>query len=259
MCNNILQFGHFFAYAKRNGLKTVGLRFCYKYTFFKISNEKGYNWPTYLYAKYGAKIGLIKSVDFDESFEGTNVDSLQLDKQTVLAKGWYFRDYQGFLNYRNELKALFDFKEHIKKPVEQFFSTLSKDTIKVGLHIRRGDYKTWHQGKYFFSDEEYGQIVNSFAKSLDKPVELIIVSNDPKLNSKSFENLTSCKVSMLNGNPAEDLYLLSKCDYIIGPPSTFSLMAAFYEDRPLYWIFDKEKQLLAENFDKFENLFRHII
>lgn len=259
MCNNMLQFGHFFASAKRNGLKTVGLRFCYKYTYFKISDEKGYNWPTYLFAKYAAKLGLIKTVDFDETFDGKDFDLLQLGRKNILAKGWYFRDYSGFLHYRSDLKAIFDFKDYIKKPVNQFFSRLSKDSIKIGLHIRRGDYRIWHQGQYFFNDEEYAKIINSFIKNIDKPAELIIVSNDPKLNSKDFEKLTSCKVSMLNGNPAEDLYLLSKCDYIIGPPSTFSLMAAFYEDSPLYWIFDKEKPLLTESFDRFENLFRHII
>ena len=35
------------------------------------------------------------------------------------------------------------------------------------------------------------------------------------------------------GGPIGDLYGLSKCDYIIGPPSTFSTWAAFYGQVPL--------------------------
>lgn len=35
---------------------------------------------------------------------------------------------------------------------------------------------------------------------------------------------------------AEDLFSLSKADYIIGPPSTFSAWASLYGTVPLYFI-----------------------
>lgn len=258
MCNNILQFGHFYAHAKKHNVQVIGMRFCYKYRYFKINNKSGYNWLTYLFAKYLAKLKFIKSVEFNDSYTQDQVNLLVSEKM-ILVKGWYFRDYTGFIRYREEIKALFDFKDYIKKTVDKFFSSLPEDTIKIGIHIRRGDYKNWHNGIYYYSDEEYSNVINSLISKLNNKVELIIVSNDPKLDIKKIKKLTNTPVSNLNGNPAEDLYLLSKCDYIIGPPSTFSLTAAFYEDKPLYWIFDKTKKASLGDFNTFENLFQHII
>jgi len=34
----------------------------------------------------------------------------------------------------------------------------------------------------------------------------------------------------------EDLYALAECDYIIGPPSTYTLWASFYGDTPLWFM-----------------------
>ena len=258
MCNNILQFGHFYAYAKKHNVQVIGMRFCYKYRYFNINKKTGYNWFTYLFAKYLAKLKIIKSVEFDESYTQKDTQLL-ISEKMILAKGWYFRDYASFLQYRDEIKTLFDFKNHIKMAVDRFFGALPKETIKIGVHIRRGDYKNWHNGIYYFSDEEYCHVINSLTSRLNGRAELIAVSNDPKLSTEKLSKLTQIPVSSLNGNPAEDLYLLSKCDYIIGPPSTFSLTAAFYEDKPIYWIFDKNKEIGPQDFDKFENLFQHII
>ena len=64
------------------------------------------------------------------------------------------------------------------------------------------------------------------------------------------------RVIIPHGNPAEDLCMLSECDYIIGAPSTFSLVAAMYHDLPLAWIMSADEEL---KFDTFDNLFKRII
>jgi hypothetical protein len=51
------------------------------------------------------------------------------------------------------------------------------------------------------------------------------------------------------------LCLLSHCHYLIGAPSTFTLVAAMYHDTPLYWI---ENPKAAIAFGTFDDLFRHI-
>jgi hypothetical protein len=60
-----------------------------------------------------------------------------------------------------------------------------------------------------------------------------------------------------DGNPGEDLCLLSHCDYLIGPPSTFTLIASMYRDTPLYWIIDAQEQLTADSFHTFNYQARH--
>ena len=41
----------------------------------------------------------------------------------------------------------------------------------------------------------------------------------------------------------------------MGVRSTFSLMAAFYNDLPIYWLMDKNETITLEGFKSFEDLF----
>ena len=59
------------------------------------------------------------------------------------------------------------------------------------------------------------------------------------------------------GSAESDLRALSQCDYIIGPPSTYSLVAAMYRDQPLYFITDPDKKFTLNDFSDFEHLFRY--
>ncbi|MBQ2497972.1 MAG: glycosyltransferase, partial [Prevotella sp.] len=73
------------------------------------------------------------------------------------------------------------------------------------------------------------------------------------------EQLADCSVHFPAGNPAEDLCLLSHCDFLMGAPSTFTLVAAMYHDTPLYWIKNPEKTPISTDFRPFDELFRQII
>jgi hypothetical protein len=54
--------------------------------------------------------------------------------------------------------------------------------------------------------------------------------------------------------------MLSECDALIGPPSTFSLVAAMYRDIPLYRMDSADEQLMSDDsFKKFDYWFRRII
>ena len=261
MCNNILQFGHLYAWGRMHGIPVVGMRFCYKYLYFAISKTKYYNWFTYLFAKYGAKLHLIPVVAFMEK-EDINLDSIQQlqKKRFVLIKGWGFRDYDAFLTYRNEIKSLFTFRPEIIQNVKNQLHPLEEDVIRLGVHIRRGDYNRWMNGNYYYSDDDYIRIIQSFCDLFsEKSIEILIVSNDKNLQHEKYKTALPEPIYLLSGNPAEDLYALSTCNYLIGPPSTFSLMASFYNDSNLYWIFDKNKTLEKESFRKFDFLFRNII
>ena len=132
--------------------------------------------------------------------------------------------------------------------------------LKLGLHIRRGDYQRWYGGKFYYSDEQYLGVIRQFmALFPDRPLTVYICGNDPKLNRDYYcEQLTECQVVFPDGNPGEDLCLLSHCDYLIGAPSTFSLVAAMYRDLPLYWIENADAPVTEASFRRFDDLFRHI-
>ena len=46
----------------------------------------------------------------------------------------------------------------------------------------------------------------------------------------------------------EDLYALSLCDYILGPPSTFSMWASFYGKKPLRIVSYKDEAISLHEF-----------
>ncbi|MDR1937821.1 MAG: alpha-1,2-fucosyltransferase [Tannerellaceae bacterium] len=260
MCNNILQFGHLYAWGKEHGVKVIAMRFCYKYPFFKISSQRGYNWFAYLWAKYGAQSGLIRRIDFDDesSLTPSNLHLL-LHARFVVAGGWQFRDYEAFLRKKDELRALFAFKPSIIRKVNAALPAAGAG-IRLGVHIRRGDYARWQEGRYLFSDEDYLNIIRSFAGNIQaERLQILIATNDPSLSLETYRKALGGEVCGLSGNAGEDLYALSTCHYIMGAPSTFSLMASFYNDTPLYWIFDKHKEPDIHSFRSFDYLFRHII
>jgi hypothetical protein len=261
LCNNMLQFGHFYAWGKEHGVRVIALRFCYKYPFFRISSLKGYHWFTYLRAKYGARWGWIPRIDFSNEAPASP-DSLQalLQARHIVASGWYFRDYGAFLRRKEELRGLFAFRPALVGKVEDALPPAPG--IRLGVHIRRDDYARWQGGRYFFPDETYIRLVRSFAESLKaEHLQIFIATNDSSLSLDRYRRAwEGCEVCRLpHASAGEDLYALSTCHYIIGPPSTFSLMASFYRDAPLYWIMDGNREIGVDSFRSFDSLFRHIM
>jgi len=262
MCNNILQYGHVYAWGREHGRETMSMRFAYKYQYFHICDTPHHNFPTYLFAKYAAKWRLIPTVGFHQLYPDiTDLESIMLHSRFALVEGWWVPWHDLFIKYKQEIIALFAFKENIKKQVDAQLSQLPESDIRLGIHIRRGDYRTWHDGKYYFTDEQYLSYIRQFlALHPNKKVNIFICGNDPELDKDKFtKELADNLVVFPNGNPGEDLYLLSCCDYLIGAPSTFTLTAAMYHDRPLCWIMDAEQPLTSDSFGHFDYLFRHTL
>ena len=136
------------------------------------------------------------------------------------------------------------------------------NVIRLGVHIRRGDYAQWRDGQFFFSDEVYAAHINKFAEMHpDKELHVYLSTNDPSVKEEHFQELCP-KVSIhhLQGNAPEDLFMLSECDYLIGPPSTFSMVAAMYRDIPLYRMDSADMQnMTAEGFLLFDYWFRNMV
>lgn len=260
MANNMLQYGHVYAWGREYGRKTMSMRFAYKYPWFHICDTPYHNFLTYVFAKYAAKWKLIPIVRFnEEGADYTQEEQLMLNKKLIVAAGWEARWYDLFLKYKQEIIDLFAFKPSVMKACEPVLTETAKDGCRLGVHIRRGDYATWYDGKYFFSDEVFIRIIKQFIDQYPNTT-VYICGNDPSLNKDFYQKeLKGTKIIFPKGNAAEDLYVLSECNYLIGPPSTFSLTASMYHDTPLYWIKDTETPLTEASFGHFDELFQHIL
>ena len=262
MCNNILQYGHVYAWAREHDRKSISMRFCYKYQYFKICHTRWHNFITYVLAKYAAKWGLISSViynDFSKKTAEKN-EEFMLSHKTFIVKGWEVRFYDLFLKYKQEILNLFAFNESIVAKTQAFMGKKSENELRLGIHIRRGDYKTWQNGKYYYEDDIYQDYIIQFQKLFpEKIITAYICSNDPKLNKESYKNnLKNINIIFPQGGQEDDLCLLSECDYLIGAPSTFSLVASMYHNTPLCWMEEKYITLTASSFDTFDELFKNI-
>lgn len=255
MCNNMLQYGHVYSWAREHGLKTVSMRFSYKYQYFRLCDTRYHHFLTYVFAKYGARWGMIPVVDFDEDGGASLEKEQQLEHaRLVVAQGWHARWYDLFLKYKSEILNLFAFRPAIEQSIQ---TAVMKGSL--GVHIRRGDYANFYGGRFLYTDAQYVAVIRRFLELHPQQTNIYICGNDPKLDKDYYRReLADCQVVFPDGNPGEDLCLLSHCDYLIGAPSTFSLVAAMYRDLPLYWIENADAPVTEASFRRFDDLFRHI-
>lgn len=170
-----------------------------------------------------------------EKLEYTEVVNQILKNDTVVFEGFMFcSSIAQMQKHSNELREIF--KPQL--PVLQKMDWLKKqrliDSIIIGVHIRRGDYKSYREGIYFYELETYkAQMQHLVGLYADKNPSFFICSDEP-FGESEFKGFNI--IQNKNGNATEDLYLLSTCDYLIAPPSTFSKWASFYGEVPLYVI-----------------------
>ena len=271
MCNNLLQYAHVYAWGREHGRKVISMRFSYKYQYFKIchTNLTGFGW--YLLAKYLAALKLLPTTSFKRrDCDREALERKMLKHKHIVVSGWFARWYDLFLKYRDEICDLFTLDERYTAPVKAKMQEAEKlslltshlSPLRLGVHIRRGDYRIFYDGKYFFDDKVYAEHINHFAEMHPHHTTHVYLStNDPEVTAGTFQQLCpQVVVHHLQGSAPEDLFMLSECDSLIGPPSTFSLVAAMYRDIPLYRMDTADvSQMTEEGFKRFEYWFRNIV
>jgi len=92
----------------------------------------------------------------------------------------------------------------------------------VGIHARRGDYITYLDGIHYHSWESYLNWGNETKKALEfsgkKNVGIVICSDEvppTSITKRQSVHFSSSNEIMI------DINLLSRCDYNLGPPSSF--------------------------------------
>jgi len=291
MCNNLLQYAHVYAWGREHGRKVISMRFSYKYQYFHIchTNLTGFGW--YLFAKYMAALHLLPTASFKHAdCDREALERKMLRHRHIVVSGWNVRFYDLFLKYRSEIVELFRIDECYTQPVREKMNVNDnvegqrpkakgqrllpqslrpvsldlrpKSQISLGVHIRRGDYATWQDGRYFFNDKVYASYINRFAAMHpDQTVDVFLSTNDAQVTAEHYQALCpKVRIHHLKGSAPEDLFMLSECDYLIGPPSTFSLVAAMYRDIPLYRMDSADADsMTADGFRLFDYWFRRIL
>ena len=155
---------------------------------------------------------------------------------------WAFRNHDGVKRHCARIRSYLRAKDAFIARAKDIVARVRENAeVVVGVHIRRGDYKWAYDGKYHYSDNDYLCRLKDFERSAGRKTCFIIVSNEP-VNCEFF---SSNGVSVVNASASapEDVVTLSECDYIMGPPSTFSGFASYYGNKPICRILDREQRI----------------
>ena len=172
-------------------------------------------------------------------------------------KGWQTRTDTRYLQQTMpELQHIFRPKDEIMQKAETMIVRMrQKVDIVVGVHIRRGDYATWNDGRFFYELEEYHQFMLRIQQLYkDKHVGFFISSNED-FSLDIFEGCYCQRFSKEPSGAILDLYTLSVCDRIIGPFSSYSRWASFIGEVPLCFLKTREQQFTEQSFAKIVDYF----
>lgn len=172
-------------------------------------------------------------------------------------KGWQTRsDIRYLTQTLPQLKRIFRPKDEIMEKAERIVKDMRETAdIVVGVHIRRGDYATWHNGRFFYELEDYHRFMISIKQLYhDRRVSFFISSNE----DFPLDIFEGCECRRFGREPSGailDLYTLSLCDRIIGPFSSYSRWASFIGEVPLCFIESAQQQFTDESFSKIVDFF----
>lgn len=210
------------------------------------------NWAARMLKRLSIDNRWVKVAYLDWS-ERMNLDNIQsFGARYCFVNGWEFRGQKSVAKNKAVIKGMFTPVRSVRDAVDSYMEPLKQSgCLIIGVHMRRGDYQQFLGGRYYYSIAQYQKFVVSL-KALfgDSKVKFIIFSNDPDDRNAMAES----HVSVSPGNVIVDLYCMAECDFIIGPPSTFSTWAAFFGGKPIYFIKGDQESFQRSDFRIIDSL-----
>ncbi len=170
------------------------------------------------------------------------------DNALLLVQSWAATVPGRYLQLRHaDIRRVFQPGQKYVRRAEKLISGLRRSSdLLIGVHVRRGDYREYRNGQYYFDDATYRRVMEELAEQRsDKQVRFFLCSNEP-IELDNFAGLPVFTLPSAAG--IEDLHALSLCDYIFGPPSTYSMWASYYGQVPLQFITEGKDALALEKF-----------
>jgi hypothetical protein len=270
--NRLLLFANFIAWAIEHNLTVLNPAFaeyaefftgtardllcCYPPPSFTAPGNRLLRSQYYKFIKYltDRKLLTTKEIARKEPFSWRKYwETEKFDRASIICftgwlfrDGWFVEDLPKLREYAAPIRAYLTPVDRYKINVNNPISNIKNSTeILIGIHIRQGDYDRHQNGRYFYSSQQYLNVMNAAANLFaGKNIKFLICSNI-KQEPELFQDF---KWVFGSGHFIEDMYALSECDYIIGPPSSYTMWAAFYGEKPLYMIRDVSQAINLKDF-----------
>lgn len=164
----------------------------------------------------------------------------------LFVSGWRFLDLALFDKHADQIRRFFQpVAVHRENVAALIGSCRDGADVLIGVHIRRGDYKEFSGGRYFYSHQDYAGLMHRVeALFPGQQVRFLICSNET-VPAEFFQDFD---YRLSTNHLVEDMYALADCDYLLGPESTYTMWASFYGQVPLYQVYDLEKPFTRDSF-----------
>ena len=250
MCNRLWEYLDQVAWAKVTDNKVIAL-------FWDPSLEDFDNLRHNSYIKFPFYIGFNQMSSFSRLYQSllyrtlhskgvqSMFSSAKIGKVEFVSGKDIIFNHQYYPSIWEDIKPLFSPKKEITDKYDKIFAELRNDRTSpiIGVHIRRGDYKQFCGGKFYYTDSEYMGFMKQICGLFGKSTRFFISTNE-KIHLEGFCDFDIVKIPTTK--PAEDMYCLSKCDYIIGPYSSFSAWASFYGNVPYCCVMRNRKMVYSD-------------
>lgn len=255
--NSLILYSGFIAFGLDNNISIFNPSFFrYKDYFEFTASKNNLNWFIFHLLYYYTRVLIklkskkAKELNWDENFNlDGEVSKSILSKSNYFIQGWQYRGNKALAKNKGYIIECFKPLDKYKESLDAFFlkNFYNKSETIVGIHIRRGDYQNFENGKYFYSMEQYKNIILNINKLFgDQQTHFLICSNE-KIDTTILASL-NINYTQAAGHELLDMYSLARCNYIAGPPSTYTMWASFYGNVPLLMLHDINMQIQKSDF-----------
>lgn len=192
-------------------------------------------------------VSTLESADGEIHLDRAEFLEIARRHRLLFLEGPLFRDFADTARHIETIRTYFTPIASVRQNVARHMAMVREDSpVVVGVHVRRGDYRTFVGGKFYYEHQQYSAVMHQVVGLFDdRPVRFVLCSNEP-VDPTAYRALDTRGGP---GHPIEDLYTLASCDYIIGPPSTFSAWGSFYGNVPIRFIDDPMRVPVLTDFN----------
>jgi len=202
-------------------------------------------------AKAGGNFGFLKAIrlkDWVTTFPLDSREFLNMVRpgRVIFVHGWTFRDEAMFQKYADVIRDFFRPLEEHRANVEALMKRARAGAeVLVGIHIRHGIIDVANARQYWYEPQKYAEMMGKVESLFPGERVTFLICSDKQQESEVFS-----RFRFLFGNDqlVEDMYSFARCDYLFGPPSTYTMWASFYGKVPLYTVYDPNRVPRIEDF-----------